>query len=93
MLSNYQEQIDEIFGSMYKHRTLRTLFDPGSSEYELTSMEEKIEILKKILKSNKIDLGSLIYKYKHYYTNELNKKHVSDSTERGLIILLENILK
>ncbi len=91
-MKNYQETVDEIFGPMYKHRTLRTIFDPESAEYDLTSIEEKIEILRRLLESKKIDLNSLILKYKFYYSKELKKEHVSNSIERGLIILLSEIL-
>lgn len=46
---HYQQKIDKIFGkgSLWKHRTLRTLFDPNSSEYNQTTMEKKLEILQK----------------------------------------------
>lgn len=40
---HYQEKLDKIFGkgSLWKHRTLRTLFDPNSSEYNQTTMDKK----------------------------------------------------
>jgi hypothetical protein len=46
---HYQEKLDSIFGkgSLWRHRTLRTVFDPFSSEYDNTSIDEKLEILKK----------------------------------------------
>jgi hypothetical protein len=34
MKEHYQDVVDEVFGFMYRHRTLRTLFDPCSSEWE-----------------------------------------------------------
>lgn len=42
---HYQEKIDKIFanGSLWKHRTFRTVLDPFSSEYDQTSMEQKID--------------------------------------------------
>ena len=46
MKKHYQEIVDEIFGSLYRHRTLRTLFDPNSSEWSDTTIEKKLEILK-----------------------------------------------
>jgi hypothetical protein len=93
MQKHYQEIIDEIFGSLYKHRTLRTLFDPNSSEWNDTTIEKKVEILKTILESKKINLDKLIFGYKHFYSTELsNKGHVLNSLEDGLIILLENSL-
>ena len=58
-MKHYQEIVDEIFGSLYKHRTLRTLFDPNSSEWNETTIEKKLEILKKILEIIKFLLNSL----------------------------------
>ena len=91
MNKHYQEIVDEIYGSYYKHRTLRTLFDPNSSEWNETTIREKLEILGTILKSNKISLDELAHGYKTFYMIELaNKSHVVESFEDGLIILLEN---
>lgn len=92
-MKHYQEIVDEIFGSLYKHRTLRTLFDPNSSEWNETTIEKKLEILKKILESNKITFEQLISGYKNFYKNELtNKEHVLNSLESGILILLQNSL-
>ncbi len=90
---HYQQKIDKIFGkgSLWKHRTLRTLFDPNSSEYNQTTMEKKLEILQKI-KENNIDLPELLNDYKEFYTEE-NKIHVVDIAEEGLEILLKNTTK
>lgn len=89
---HYQEKIDKIFGggSLWQHRTLRTLFDPYSSEYDDTTMDRKVEILKVILE-NGISLKELIRKYKKFYSEE-NKRNVVDSVEDGLVILLSNSL-
>ncbi len=93
MEKHYQDIIDEIFGSSNEHRTLRTLFDPNSSEWNDTTIEKKLEILNKILDSKKISLGKLILGYKHFYTKELtNKGHVIRSLEDGLIVLLQNAI-
>ena len=93
MNAHYQEIVDEIFGSQYKHRTLRTIFDPNSSEWNDTTIEKKLKILKKILESKKINLEKLINAYKNFYTKELsNKGHVINSLEDGLLILLQNAL-
>lgn len=90
---HYQEKLDEIFnkGNLWKHRTLRTVFDPFSSEWNETSIEEKLGILKTI-KGNDIDIQSLIIQYKRFY-NEENKPHVSKAVEDGLRILLIDSLK
>ena len=87
---HYQQKIDKIFGKgdLWKHRTLRTLFDSNSSEYNHTTMEKKLEILK-IIRENGIDLKELIDEYKEFYIEE-NKIHVVDSADEGLNILLEN---
>jgi hypothetical protein len=62
---HYQQHLDKIFGkgSLWKHRTLRTLFDPNSSEYDQTTVERKLEILDTI-RENKMDLNLLLSDYK-----------------------------
>ena len=93
MRKDYQEIVEEIFGSQYKHKTLRTVFDPQSYECNDTTIETKMEILKKILDSKKITLENLIFQYKSFYTTELtNKGHFIDSLENALIILLKNTI-
>ena len=90
---HYQQKIDKIFGngSLWKHRTLRTLFDPNSSEYNQTTMEKKLEILQTI-KDNNIDLSELLNEYKEFYTEE-NKIHVVDVADEGLEKLLKEKMK
>ncbi len=90
---HYQQQLDKIFGkgSLWKHRTLRTVFDPFSSEYDNTTIDKKLEILKTI-KDNDIDFDVLIQEYKDFYLEE-NKPNVIKSLEDGLRILLVNSLK
>ena len=85
---HYQEKLDQIFarGSLWSHRTLRTLFDPNSSEYTQTSMNQKLQILNKIRKSG-IDLEELIAECKEFYLEE-NKPHVAKAADDGLQILL-----
>lgn len=87
---HYQQKLDQIFGkgSLWKHRTLRTLFDPNSNEYGQTTIERKLEILKRI-KENGIDLNELLDEYKEFYTEE-NKIHVVDVADSGLEILLNH---
>ena len=89
---HYQEKIDKIFGKggLWKHRTLRTLFDPYSSEYEETTMDKKVEILQTII-DNKISLAELIQEYKYFYYEE-NKRNVVDAVEDGLTNLLARAL-
>lgn len=94
MKEHYQDIVDEVFGSMYRHRTLRTLFDPNSSEWGDTTIDNKLEILKKLLDSNKMTLDEILNGYKHFYLNELaNKGHVLSSLQDSLAILLTNSIK
>lgn len=90
---HYQQKLDKIFGkgSLWKHRTLRTLFDPNSSEYNQTPMDKKLEILNTI-RENKIDLNELLDEYKEFYKEE-NKIHVVDVADEGLEILLKEETK
>ena len=94
MSKDYQQIADKVFGSFYRHRTLRTVFDPFSTEWNDTSSEQKIEILKKLLNSNKITLPEILGGYKHYYKHELvGKAHVVDSLPDGFSSLLAYSLK
>lgn len=94
MAKHYQEIVDNVFGSYYRHRTLRTLFDPNSNEWTETTISEKLEILKKLLDNGETDLEEILIGYKHFYQNELaNKSHVLNSLQDGLAILLTNSLK
>lgn len=94
MKEHYQDIVDEVFGSMYRHRTFRTLFDPNSSEWDETTTEKKLEILKKLLASNKATLDEILNGYKHFYQYELSDKgHVINSLQAGLTTLLTNSLK
>ncbi len=90
---NYQQQLDKIFspGDLWKHRTLRTLFDPYSTEYLYTTMDEKTSILKTIL-GNGLSLKAIISAYKDFYIQE-NKPDVADALEDGLVGVLEEVLK
>lgn len=90
---HYQQELDKIFGkgSLWKHRTLRTLFDPNSSEYNLTTMEKKLEILTTI-RENGMDLNGLLDDYKEFYKEE-NKIHVVEVADEGLEILLKEETK
>lgn len=91
-MKHYQDIMDEIYGLNYKHRTLRTLFDPNSSEWNETSITEKLDILKTILNSKLINLEDLILSYRIFYSVEINKSHVIKSMEKALSILLSNAI-
>ena len=89
---NYQQKLDDIFGNgkLWKHRTMRTVFDPYSAEYNQTSIKKKLEIVK-IITSNNIEITDLIREYKTFYRKE-NKQNVIDSLEEGILILFSNLL-
>ena len=90
-MTNYCDIVDKAMGqNMYKHRTLRTCLDPGSSEWNETTMEEKVAILKKVATVK--DLGFIFRLYKNEY-REMGKPHVAKSLEDGLTILLNHFLK
>jgi hypothetical protein len=88
---NYCEIVDKALGQhMSKHRTLRTCLDPGSSEWNETTMEEKIAILKKVSELKNLNFIFLLYK-KEY--QEMGKLNVVNGFEDGLTELLEYFLK
>ena len=88
---NYCDIVDKAMGhEMYKHRTLRTCLDPGSSEWYDTTMEDKIEILKKV--SAIKDLQSIILFYKKEY-QEMGMPYVVERLEDGLTELLKYAFK
>ena len=94
MEKHYQEIVDEIIGAYSPHRTLRTLFDPGSFEWNETTMDKKLELLKTILATGKITLLEIVEGYHYYYKHELSgKPYVADALKDGLAILLESALK
>jgi hypothetical protein len=85
----YEARLDKVFGkgSMWKHRTFRTIFDPFSSEWNMTDYNKKIEILEKVIKSGE-NLEDLISDYKERY-DEQNRKDISLSVESALAKLLQ----
>lgn len=85
----YEARLDKIFGngSMWKHRTFRTIFDPFSSEWNGTDYDKKIEILEKVVAAGE-DLEILISDYKERY-DEQNRKDISSSVESALTKLLQ----
>jgi len=88
MNRHYQEIVDEVFGTRYKHRTLRTLFDQDAHEWSETTIEEKKDILNKILGSNKISFQQVITGYTNFYLFELeNKGNAVNSLSKSIEIL------
>lgn len=89
----YESRMDKIFGksSFWKHRTLRTIFDPFSSEWADTDFFKKKQILRQIIESGE-DLEQLIWEYKERY-EEQKRKDIANSVEDALIRLLVSELK
>ena len=88
---NYCDIVDKAMGhNIYRHRTLRTCLDPGSSEWDETTMEEKVAILKKVAAVKNLD-----FIFRHYKVDyiEMGKPHVAKSLEDGLTMLLNHLLK
>ncbi len=90
---DYEARMDMIFtnGRLWNHRTLRTVFDPPSSEWGETTMQQKAAILKKIVENGE-RLYRLIRDYKMRYI-EQNRRDIAIETENGLAYILEHILK
>lgn len=92
MENHYEARLDKIFGkgSLWKHRSFRTVLDPYSSEWNQTTMQQKIEILKK-LKLNNENLENLISDYEDRYI-EQNRKDIAISAKDALIKIVNSIL-
>ena len=89
----YENRLDKIFakGSLWKHRTFRTIFDPPSSEWRHTSLQKKIEILERVVESGE-NLRKLIRDYKQRYF-EQGRRDIAMEVETALTILLQYKLK
>lgn len=89
---NYCETVDNVLSTPYsKHRTLRSCLDPGSAEWEDATMEDRIEVLKRLVASGN-SLQSIFLNYKLTYI-EMNKTHVSNNLENGLAAVLQYLLE
>ena len=89
----YEARLDKIFskGGLWNHRTFRTVLDPLSSEYNKTTMEQKISYLKRLIE-NKESLDNIVFDYKDRYL-EQNRKDIAIQSEVGLIRIIEFLLK
>lgn len=85
----YEARLDKIFskGSMWQHRTLRTVFDLYSTEYHETDMNKKLEILQRIVEAGE-SLNGIIDEYKERY-DENGRNDISRCVEAAVIGLLE----
>ncbi len=90
---DYEARMDKIFtqGHLWNHRTLRTVFDPGSSEWDATSMNRKIEILMKVIENGE-ELDALIFDYKERYM-EQDRHDIGRRVQEAVILLLGYNLK
>jgi hypothetical protein len=87
--THYQYRMDKIMGFMYKHRTLRTLFDHAATEWMETSTEKKLMLLEILLDSG-YALQKWIADYKYYYEKEeYNKEYVTITIDSSLVYLYE----
>lgn len=68
---HYHYRADALFGKNgpWNHRTLRTFFDPLSSEWRETTRERKLEVLDKLIASD-YPLANWIDDYENYYRHE-----------------------
>lgn len=97
-LKNYQQYLDELFndGNLWKHRTLRTVLDEGSAEWNATTIKQKAEILNKIYEAeeNNIDnyfsLINILREYRTFYLEE-RKAHVANNLLPTLACLIQNM--
>ena len=86
---HYQSRMDKIMGFIYKHRTLRTLFDYASAEWMQTSTEKKLLLVELLLDSGYV-LQYWIADYKNFYEEEsIHKAHVTATLDASLVYLYE----
>ncbi|MEY4876214.1 MAG: hypothetical protein RL708_1363 [Bacteroidota bacterium] len=84
---HYNERVDKIFNiSLHKHRTLRTLFDVYSAEWNQTTLEQKKDLLEKIILSG-YALENWIDDYYNFFVNELNKENAVESIDEALLLI------
>lgn len=89
---HYQEKVDALLNSeLSTNRTLRTLFDCLSHEWESTTFEQKEALLMKMYCSDH-PITFYIEGYKHFYTKELaNKAYVVDCLGKSIRFLVLNV--
>ncbi len=84
----YTEKLEKL---KIANPTLRDCFDPGSSEFSDTTMEQKIATLQKVIE-NGFSLGQLTIDYCKFY-EKLNKAYVAKDLHQGLKTLINNLLQ
>jgi uracil-DNA glycosylase len=84
----YPEKLEKL---KIANPTLRDCFDPGSSEFSDTTMEQKIATLQKVI-ANGFSLQQLTNDYCKLY-DRLNKAYVAKDLHQGLKTLINNLLE
>lgn len=84
----YEARMDRIFkSSLFSHRTLRTLFDMWSTEWNMTNYNQKFAMLTRILESGEC-LEILIPEYQQRY-REQNRHDIANCVEDAVAQLLQ----
>ena len=90
-MEHYQVKVDQIFKGLHRHRTLRTLFDCLSHEWESTTLKQKEDLLLKLYQSDK-RIVFYIKGFQHFYRHEVaNKAYAADYVKQSLRILVLNV--
>lgn len=87
-MTTYTERLEKL---RIANPTLRDCFDPYSSEYSETTIEKKIDTLRKVIANDK-PLNEIINEYSSFY-NSLKKPHVVKDIHFGLKCLINHLLK
>ncbi len=84
----YEARMDRIFKvDPYEHRSLRTVFDRWSHEWNGTTYEQKLAILTRLLQAGE-RLEILIIEYKDRYL-EQNRRDIANCVDESLAVLLQ----
>lgn len=87
-MATYTEILEKL---KIANPTFRDCFDPASSEFADTTMEQKIVTLQKVIGSG-FSLQKLTNDYCKFY-DKLNKPYVAKDLHQGLKTLINNLLK
>ena len=87
-MTTYTEKLEKL---KIANPTLRDCFDPSSSEFSDTTMEEKIKTLQKVI-ANGFLLEQLTKDYCRFY-EKLNKSYVARDLHQGLKALINHLLE
>ena len=85
-MAHYTEKLRKLD---IQNTTLRDCFDPFSSEYNSSTIEEKIVTLEKVVASG-LSLNNITKDYCKYY-DSLSKPYVKDDLSLGLSMLIDEL--